>query len=327
MRGLTIKKILISKYFTKEAFLNINTELKDYSVKQVKQWEPDIEAEALIIRSKDFINADFLSKFPKLKIVVSATSGFDHFDLDSIQNTPLKFCYSPSANVNAAAELSLFHILSFLKKGHALLDSKNSKKNLHRSPEILGAELSQKKVLIVGLGRIGSLVSRSLHTLGCEVFAYDPYILDQDFLNSNATKVSLGEGLKNADIISLHCPLTRLTKHIIDEAALSETKNSCLIVNCARGPLIDEAALIRALEHKQVLGACLDVFEKEPLLEQSPLLKFENVITSPHIGGYTTEAQKKSALEAAQQVKKWFEEGEPVLSLIPPEVAWKNDLA
>lgn len=320
---MVIKKVLVSKYFTKEAFLQIKAELQGYSVEQVSRWESDSSATALIIRSKDLVSKDLLSKFPLVKIIVSATSGFDHFDLKLLKNHPnLTTCYSPNANISAASELTIFHILNFLKQGAALLNDKP----LDRSSNILGSELSKKKVLIIGLGRIGSQVSKILNSFECEVLAYDPYAKQPSFTNAGAKKIELEEGLRAADIISLHCPLTKLTRSILNESAFSMIKKQGLVVNCARGSLICTDALIKALKAGSIGGACLDVFDQEPLSSSSPLLNFENVITTPHIGGYTAEAQKKSALEAAQQVKKWFEADVPVLSLVPPDVAWKKDL-
>lgn len=322
MRSRLIKKVLISKYFTINAFEKIKEALTAYHVEQVSKWQKDESADAVIIRSKDLVHSKFLTLYPNVKIVVSATSGFDHFDFKTLKESNIKACYSPNANVNSATEITLFHILNFFKKGQNLL----SKKPTQRTREVLGSELTNKKIVIIGLGRIGTLVSKTLNILGCKIFAYDPYINPQAFINAGASSVTLDEAFQKADVISLHCPLTKLTKGLINETNLSKLKPNTLLVNCARGELINSEALIKALESGKLMGACLDVFDREPLSSSSPLLKLGNVITTPHIGSYTTEAQEKSALEAAQQVRNWFEVDPPVLSSIPPDVAWKNDL-
>ncbi len=201
-----------------------------------------------------------------------------------------------------------------------------SQKPTDRAPQILGEEVGSKTIGIIGLGRIGSLVSKTLSTLGCEVLAYDPYITDTDFKAALAKSVSLDVLLAESDIVSLHCPLTSLTNDLINHETLSKMHSNSLLINCARGQLVKTDALLEALSKNVISGACLDVFENEPLSEASPLRKLENVITTPHIGGYTAQAQEKSALEAAQQVKNWFEVDTPVLSLVPPNAAWKKDL-
>ncbi len=253
---------------------------------------------------------------------MSATSGFDHFHLKDLEHSSVTPCYSPNANINSATEITLFHILNFFKKGPVLLNQKPTK----RTTQILGEEVSSKTVGIIGLGRIGSLVATTLNSLGGEVLAFDPYIDESAFKKAFAKSVSLDQLLEQSDIISLHCPLTKLTKNIICKETLLKMKPSSLLVNCARGELINSTALLAALQKQEISGACLDVFENEPLSEDSPLLKLENVITTPHIGGYTAQAQEKSALEAAQQVKNWFEVETPVLSSVPPDAAWKKDL-
>lgn len=310
--------ILVSDHFTEKAFSKIENLLSDYNVKRMSENSNDVKA--LIIRSKDSISLDTLDKYPNLEIVASATSGFDHIDFKSLKKSGVKLCYSPNANIDSASELTVFHILNFLKKGRALLTDSP----LSRSNELLGEELSAKKVSIIGLGRIGSKVAAILKAFGCEVSAYDPYINPGDF--KGVKSISFDEALSSADIVSLHCPLTHVTKNMINKESLSLIKPSSILINCARGELVNEADLIESLKSQKIAGACLDVFEKEPLSEASPLLKLNNTLTTPHIGGFTAQAHEKSALEAAQQVKKWFELGSPVLSSIPPDVAWSEDL-
>ncbi len=293
-----------------------------YQVQQATDWAPDDTVKALIVKSKDLINKRFLSSYPKAEIIVSATSGFDHFNFKELKNSKVKFCYSPNANVNSATEVTLFHILNFFKKGRILLKQNLTK----RSHEVLGEDLGSKVVGIIGLGRIGSKVSKTLNCFGCKVLAFDPYLKKEAFIKAGAQPTDLTYLLKNANVISLHCPLTKATRNIINLSTLSKINPKALLVNCARGGLVSTTALFEALNKNKIQGACLDVFENKPLPGDSSLFALENVIVTPHIGGYTVEAQEKSALEAAQQVRNWFEVNTPVLSLVPPDVAWKKDL-
>jgi D-3-phosphoglycerate dehydrogenase len=313
---------LISPSFTKSAAHLISTHLKTYSTQVIEEWPKESGAQALIIRSKDEINKDFLKRFPNLEIVVTATSGFDHVDLSLAKKTTVKFCYSPEANVASASEITLWHILNFLKKGPYL----SSKIWEWRSGFMLGRELEKKKVSLIGLGRIGSSVAKKLQAFDCEVSAYDPYLDPEVFLNAGVKAVSFEQALSDADIVSLHCPLTFKTKRMINSKNLGSMQKHSILVNCARGPLIDEKDLILSLKNKDIFGACLDVFDKEPLSESSELRSLNCVTLSPHVGGYTLEAQNKSALEAAQQVKNWFEQDQPVLNILPPAYKWAKDL-
>ena len=319
---MVIKTVLISPYFTKQAVGLISSHLKKYSTTQVEEWPRQSTAEALIIRSKDEIDQHFISRFSNLKIIVTATSGFDHIDLSLSKKSGVQLCHSPEANVSSASEITLWHILNFSKKGPQIT-SKNWK---WRSEKLSGNELENRKVSLIGLGRIGSSVAKKLQAFDCQISAYDPYLETQDFASVGVRPVSLEEALNTADIVSLHCPLTLKTEKIINHETLEMMQRKAILVNCARGALVDEKSLIDALNKHKISGACLDVFEKEPLEISSELRKLENLVISPHLGGFTVEAQNKSALEAAQQVKNWFEQDQPVLNILPPAYKWAKDL-
>lgn len=255
-----------------------------------------------------------------MKIIATATSGFDHIDLSL--SSKIMLCHSPNANITSASEITLWHILNLLKKGRSLSEQTFTE----RSEKFLGAELESQKVSIVGLGRIGLSVAQKLQAFGCRVSAYDPYLEGHKFRAAGVKSVTFDEALKSADIVSLHCPLTKKTKKIINETSLHLMQKSSILVNCARGELVDEKSLISSLIKNNIGGACLDVFEEEPLSLSSKLRHLDNVNLSPHVGGFTEEAQNKSALEAAQQVKNWFEQDQPVLNVLPPAYKWAKDL-
>ncbi len=318
------KKILVSKTFSKAGYQAIKESLvEDFDVIRSNAWQSDKEnneASALVIRSKDKINSSFLEKFKNLELVVSATSGFDHIEY---KNISLPTYYCPEANTQSATELSLFHILNFLKKGHQVLNPKS-----WREDEMLSSELTSKTVSIIGFGRIGSKLAKTLDALGCEeIKIYDPYLSKEDIsaVNKNFKYVNLEDAL-SSDVISLHCPLTRKTQKIINKESLKYLKPSSLLINCARGELIDTRALLESLDKREILGACLDVFEEEPLSLTSLLRDHPLISWSPHIGAYTEQAQIKSALEAAQQIKSWFKGDQDMLHSLPPRAAWAADL-
>jgi D-3-phosphoglycerate dehydrogenase len=318
---LVIKKVLLSPSFTGEAASLIQTYLNNFKCKQIKSWPEESDAEALIVRSKDRVDLGFSQKFKNLKIVVTATSGFDHIDLKLTKTTNVTFCHSPNANVTSASEATLWHMLNLLKNGSTL--SKNWK---WRSNELLGKELEPRHMCLIGLGRIGKSVAKKAQAFGCNVSACDPYLSEVDFAEAGVSKVSFEEALRSSDILSLHCPLTSETRGLIKANELKMMKKDAILINCARGGLVSEADLISHIQGNDSFSAGLDVFENEPLAVDSPLRQSSQVSLSPHIGGFTREAQNKSALEAAQQVKNWFEQDQPVLSLLPPTDKWAKYL-
>lgn len=293
-------RVYISAAFNQKSVLAITNTLTDYDVVKTHGFKDieDKKAFAFIIRSKDFVEESLVKNCPNLKAVVSATSGFDHFDLQTvIVHKNIFFGYTPESNAQSAAELTVFHALNFIKKAPSLL------KTQIRKDDFIGNELKNKTVFIIGFGRIGKKVAQILKAFECRVIACDPYLNSSVFEAFNVKSVDLNEGLMEADIVSLHCPLTIKTKHLLNKTSLKYLKKEAFVINCARGELIDEMALTRSLEEKNFAGACLDVFESEPLSQSSPLLKLHTVYCTPHAGAFTTEAHTRSALAAAKQVQ------------------------
>ena len=223
---MAIKSLLLSPSFTVEAAKLITQTLNTYNCIHVKDWPEDSPAEAVIVRSKDPVNHDFIKRFPNLKIVVTATSGFDHIDLSLAKKTDIKFCYSPNANVSSASELTLWHILNLLKKGSGL-----SGKWDWRSPSVLGRELQSLQVCLIGLGRIGKAVAKKLQAFECKVSAHDPYLSQKVFTEVGVERLSLEDSLKKADVLSLHCPLTAKTRNLINQEALNVMKKNAVLIN------------------------------------------------------------------------------------------------
>lgn len=316
------KKVSISNAFSEKGVEVIKSQL--HETFELELGFEDKSSHALIIRSKDRISSDFLKKYPDLKIVASATSGFDHMSAQDslVSDSNVFLTYTPEANAQSASELTVFHILNFIKKGDLVLKPKD-----WREPDMLSSELCSKAIGIIGLGRIGKKVVKVLQSFGCDnILTFDPYLADEDFKALNVQKATYSEVLKSADILSLHCPLTKLTKRIINRESLKLMKKSSLLVNCARGELVNTGDLLNSLNHGEISGACLDVFDTEPLNESSKLRNHPLIQWSPHIGAFTEQAQIKSAFEAAQQIKSWFKGDKDMLHSVPPKVAWAKDL-
>lgn len=281
--------------------------------------ESDDQTAGLIVRSKDFITEDLLSKYPASKAIVSATSGFDHFNLSLLKTYPqVFFGYSPNANITSCSELTLMHALNLFK-----LQMSHHKQ---RSRVNFGSELQGKKALIIGLGRIGRVVAKLFQSFGVSVMATDPYVFKKDFGDLKIEPVSLKQGLEQADLVSLHCPITQKTKNIVDHSFLKTMKSTAFLINCARGELVAEADLLKSLKDNEIAGAALDVFNNEPLSEDSPLKSEPKILTSPHIGGFTHEAHKRSALEALTQVESILRDSKNTLTPLPTTLEWFNDL-
>src|SRR5262249_16380301 len=172
-----------------------------------------------------------------------------------------------------------------------------------------GVELYNKTLGVIGMGRIGSELSRRAISFGMRVVAFDPYLSATRARSLQVELVELDDLLSGADFISLHTPLTAETRHILDAARLSKTKRGVRIINCARGGLVDEAALAQALQEGHVAGAALDVFEKEPLPVDSPLRGASNLVLTPHLGASTAEAQESVGIEIAQSIRAVLLEG------------------
>ena len=274
-------------------------------------FRPDKEilrrADFLLIRSRTRIDADLLEMAPQLKSIVSATSGYDHIDLSSCRLKDLRVFYTPDANAQSAAEHTLLLILGTLRKSGLFLHAMKNRQWKDQCP--YGQTLESKTLGVIGLGRVGSRVAKWCKDLGAKIVAYDPYQSDESFRKLSIERSGLTEVFAQSDILSLHTPLTKKTRHIINRQTLELVPHGVILVNAARGPLVDEGALIAALESGQVRAAGLDVYEHEPLAESSRLRQFPQAFLSPHIGAYTQEAFQASSSEAIECLSSFIESG------------------
>jgi D-3-phosphoglycerate dehydrogenase len=263
---------------------------------------------AVIVRSQTRITANILNAGGKLRVVGRAGVGVDNVDVETATRRGVVVLNAPGGNTVSTAEHAFSLLLAVSRKiphADASVRSKRwDKKNFE------GVELYNKTLGVIGMGRIGSELSRRAIAFGMRVVVYDPYL---SVTRARSLQVELVDELDDlltiADFISLHTPLTLETRHILDASRLRKTKRGVRIINCARGGLIDEAVLVQALLDGHVAGAALDVFEIEPLPFDSPLRSAPNLVLTPHLGASTVEAQESVGIEIAQSIRAALLEG------------------
>src|SRR5437870_8495249 len=266
------------------------------------------EFSALIVRSQTKVTADILKAGGKLRAVGRAGVGVDNVDVEAATRRGIVVLNAPGGNTVSTAEHAFSLLLSVARKipqaDAAVRGGKWDRKNLE------GVELYNKTLGVIGVGRIGSELARRAIAFGMRVVAYDPYL---SATRARALQIELVDELDDllaeADFISLHTPLTPETRHLLDTVRLQKTKRGVRIINCARGGLIDEAALANSLQDRHVAAAALDVFEKEPLPNDSALRSTPNLILTPHLGASTAEAQESVGIEIAQSIRAALLEG------------------
>jgi D-3-phosphoglycerate dehydrogenase len=258
------------------------------------------EADALLVRSATTVDAQVLSAAPKLKIVARAGVGLDNVDVDAATARGVLVVNAPTSNIHSAAEHALALLLAAARQvtaADASLRARTWKRSSFSGTEIFG-----KTVGVVGLGRIGQLVAQRLTAFGAHIVAYDPYVSPARAAQLGIELLSLDELLTRADFISVHLPKTLETAGLIDKEALAKTKPGVIIVNAARGGLVDEAALAEAVTSGHVRAAGIDVFATEPCTD-SALFDLPQVVVTPHLGASTTEAQDRAGTDVAGSVK------------------------
>lgn len=257
--------------------------------------------DALIVRSGTQVTSDILESADKLKVIGRAGVGLDNVDLPSATKKGVVAMNTPAGNTTSTAEHTMSMIMALSRNIPQAVASLRGGK-WERS-KFTGVELYGKTLGIVGLGRIGTTVAKMAQAFGMVTIGYDPY-LSAEIASKNGIKlVELDEIYKTADYITVHIPKTDETTNMISDKQIALMKKSVRLINCARGGIIDEAALIKALQEKRIAGAAMDVYDVEPPDFNSPLFKLENCITTPHLGASTSEAQVNVAIEIAHAVK------------------------
>ena len=265
--------------------------------------------DAIVGRSATRISADLLQKGRRLKVVGRAGVGVDNIALDTATSLGVAVINAPAGNTIAVAELFFGAVISLLRH-IPRADSSMHAGRWERSA-LLGSELKGKALGIVGLGRIGGEIATRARAFGMNVFAYDPYIARTRFEALRAQEAaSLDFLLEQSNVLTLHTPLTDETTGMIGRRELGRLPQRSIVVNMARGGIIDEEALLEALESKHLLGAVIDAYEKEPLAADHPLRKRSDVVLTPHIGASTTEAQRNVAVDVCVAVRDALLSGE-----------------
>ncbi len=262
--------------------------------------------DGLAIRSSTTVTAELLERAKKLKVVGRAGIGVDNVDLQACTRNGVVVMNTPFGNAITTAEHAMAMMLALAR--HIPQANVSTQASKWEKSRFMGMELTGKLLGIIGVGNIGSIMAKKSIGYGLRVQAYDPYLTEERADKMGIQKVDLDTLLASSDIISLHVPKTPETANIISASALNKMKPGSLLINCARGGLVDELALHTALTSGHLKGAALDVFEIEPA-KDNPLFGLENVICTPHLGASTVEAQEKVAVQIASQISDYLLSG------------------
>jgi len=274
---------------------------KDELFKEIK------DADGLIVRSGTRVTEELLAAADKLKVVGRAGSGLDNVDTPAATRRGIVVMNTPGGNTVTTAEHTMSMICAMSRRiPQATASTKAGK---WEKDKFMGVELYNKVLGIVGVGQIGSHLTKLAQGIGMRVIAYDPYLAADRAERMGIEMAELADLFRRADIISVHTPLTPETKGIINAQTIATMKPGVMIVNCARGGIVNEGDLLEALKTKRVAAAAFDVFEDEPVKADNPLLTLDNFICTPHIGAQTTEAQENVAVGIAEQIADYFKKG------------------
>jgi D-3-phosphoglycerate dehydrogenase len=264
--------------------------------------------DAVLVRSATKITRESLARADRLTVIGRAGVGVDTIDVDAATERGIAVLTAPAGNTISAAELTLALILALARRVPAA--DRSMRAGEWDRKTFNGTELQGKTLGLLGAGRIGSEVARRARAFGMRVLAYDPFLTEERARAVGLELAPLDEILREADIVSVHVPLSEATTGLIGEAQLAMMKPSAFLVNVARGGVVDEKALHGALSNRRIAGAALDVFAQEPLPRDDPLRSLDNVVLTPHLGASTVEAQHSVALEIADAVRAALVEGD-----------------
>ncbi len=284
---------------------------KDRLLAEIGQYD------GLAIRSATKVTEKILQAAQNLKVIGRAGIGVDNVDIPAASKRGVIVMNTPFGNSITTAEHAIAMMFSIARQIPQADASTHSGK--WEKSRFMGVELTSKTLGVIGAGNIGGIVCDRAHGLKMKVIAYDPYLSEERATQMGVTKVELDELLRRADFVTLHVPLTDRTRNILSRENIAKLKPTARIINCARGGLVDEAALAEALKEGRVAGAAFDVFAQEPATE-SPLFGLENVVVTPHLGASTTEAQENVALQVAEQMSDYLLTGAVSNALNMPSV-------
>ncbi|MBK9167167.1 MAG: phosphoglycerate dehydrogenase [Bryobacterales bacterium] len=277
------------------------------------------DADALVVRSAVQVTREVLAKAPKLRVIGRAGVGVDNVDLDAATEAGVLVMNTPGGNAVSVAEHTLALMLSLARRiPQATVSTKAGK---WEKKSLLGSELRGKTLGVVGLGSIGREVVKRARSFEMRVVGHDPYVTSRIARDLNVELVELDELYAQSDYISLHLALTPETNGVLSAEAFGKMKDGVRIVNCARGELVDEAALLEAIQSGKVAGAALDAFSKEPPPPGFPLFALDPVLATPHIGGSTEEAQEIVGVRIAEQMVEYLANGVAINAVNMPALS------
>ncbi len=257
------------------------------------------EYEVLLVRSATKATRKVIQAASRLKVIGRAGIGVDNIDVDAATERGVLVMNAPSGNVTSTAELTIGLIFSLARRIPQA--DASMKKGEWKRKEMKGAQIQGKTLGIIGLGRVGAEVAKRASALGMTVIAYDPLVSPEVGVRLHVRLVTLDRLLQEADIVTIHTPLTPQTKEMLGKDELTKMKKGAFLINCARGGIVNEDALFEVLSAGKIAGAALDVYSIEPPTG-SKLLTLQNIILTPHLGATTTEAQEDVGSEIAEQV-------------------------
>jgi len=317
-------KVLVSDKLSKTAvqiFKDNGVEvdyLPDLGKDKDKLLEVIGQYDGLAIRSATKVTEKIIAAANNLKVIGRAGIGVDNVDIPAATKKGIIVMNTPFGNSITTAEHAIAMMMALARQlPEADASTKASKWEKNR---FMGVEVTSKVLGLIGAGNIGSIVADRAQGLRMKVIAFDPFLTAERAVTLGVEKVELDELFARADFITIHTPLIEATKNIINAAAIAKMKAGVRIINCARGGLIDEAALHEALKSGKVAGAALDVFLEEPAVN-NPLFELPNVICTPHLGASTTEAQENVALQVAEQISAYLMTGEITNALNFPSIS------
>ena len=259
--------------------------------------------EAIVIRSATKFTHDFFDAATALKLIVRGGEGTDNIDKPYAAEKGIIVENTPGQNSHAVAELTLAHIFGLAR--HIPEADTTMQKGEWAKKKLKGTELKGKTIGLIGAGKIGGDIANICKALGMNVIVYDPFLKQEDV---DYKLVEVNDVLEESDYVSIHVPLNDKTRGMIGKNELAKMKKTACIINCARGGIIDEDALVEAVKNGVIKGAAIDVYTKEPP-ENSPLIGVPGIHLTPHLGASTSEAQVNCAVTAANQIVAYFKEG------------------
>lgn len=282
--------------------VDVKTKLpKERLLEEIKAYD------GIIVRSGTKVTADVIDAGSRLKIIGRAGTGLDNVDCEAATRRGIVVMNTPGGNTVTTAEHAIALLVAMSRKiAQAVVSTKSGK---WEKSKFMGTELYNKTLGLVGIGQIGTYVTKLAQGLAMQVIGYDPYLAPGRARELGIQTVALDELFRRADFISVHTPLTNETRSLINAQAIQQMKDGVMIVNCARGGIVNEHDIYEALQSKKVAAAAFDVFEEEPVKPEHPLLTLDNFICTPHIGASTEEAQENVAVSIAEQFVDYFEKG------------------